>query len=58
MKWLTGGQPLDADPSHPLIMSIFNDHSTGHDGAMDVENAKITRFGTRIPLSSTGILAG
>jgi uncharacterized protein (TIGR00159 family) len=56
-EWLAGGHPLDAAPSHPLIMSIFDDHSPGHDGAMVIENGKITRFGVRLPLSATGTLA-
>ncbi len=55
-EWLSGGYPLDAAPSHPLFMSIFDDHSPGHDGAAVVENGKITRFGARLPLSKTGSL--
>jgi diadenylate cyclase len=56
-EWLNGGHLLEAELSHPLIMSIFDDHSPGHDGAMVIENGKITRFGARLPLSATGTLA-
>jgi diadenylate cyclase len=55
-KWLSGGYPIDATLSHPLLMSIFDDHSPGHDGAVIVENGKIIRFGARLPLSDTGSL--
>jgi diadenylate cyclase len=55
-EWLSGGYPIDAAPSHPLLMSIFDDHSPGHDGAVIIENGKITRFGARLPLSDTGNL--
>jgi diadenylate cyclase len=55
-EWLSGGYPIDAAPSHPLLMSIFDDHSPGHDGAVIVENGKIIRFGARLPLSDTGNL--
>ena len=33
-EWLSGGFNLDARPSIPLIMSIFDPNSTGHDGAL------------------------
>ena len=50
-EWIDGGQHLDARPSLPLIMSIFDPHSPGHDGALVVKNAKLTRFGVRLPIS-------
>ena len=46
-EWLAGGFKLDARPSIPLIMSIFDPNSPGHDGALIIENGKFTRFGVR-----------
>jgi uncharacterized protein (TIGR00159 family) len=53
-EWLSGGFQLNADPSVPLLLSIFDPHSPGHDGAMVVENGRLTRFGARLPLSRAG----
>jgi len=52
-EWLSGGLALNADPSLPLIMSIFDPNSPGHDGAIIIENGKLTRFGVRLPVSKT-----
>ena len=49
-EWLSGGFKLDARPSTPLIMSIFDPNSAGHDGALIVEKGKFTRFGVRLPI--------
>lgn len=54
--WLAGGFLLDAEPSLPLIMSIFDPNSAGHDGALIVENGRFTMFGVRLPISKTGNL--
>ncbi len=50
---ISGGFAINADISVPLIVSIFDPHSPGHDGAMLVENGKIFGFGYRLPLSSS-----
>jgi len=50
-EWLSGGFKLDAKPSVPLIMSIFDPNSPGHDGALIVQRGKFTRFGVRLPVS-------
>ena len=55
-EWLAGGYKLDARPSKPLIMSIFDPNSPGHDGALIVERGKFTRFGVRLPISQTSKL--
>jgi len=55
-EWLSGGFKLDARPSIPLIMSIFDPNSAGHDGALIVENGKFTRFGVRLPVSQSSKL--
>jgi uncharacterized protein (TIGR00159 family) len=50
-RHITGGIPLDGKLSAPLIKSIFDPHSPGHDGAVIVENDRITRFAAHLPLS-------
>jgi diadenylate cyclase len=52
-QWLSGGFSVDAKPSFPLFMSIFDPHSPGHDGALIIRNGKITWFGTRLPISKS-----
>ncbi len=52
-EWLSGGYTLDAKPSMPLIMSIFDPNSPGHDGALLVEKDKLSRFGVRLPSSQS-----
>ncbi|HTN71773.1 MAG TPA: diadenylate cyclase [Methylomirabilota bacterium] len=50
-RHITGGIPLDGKLSGPLLRSIFDPHSPGHDGAVVVENDCITRFAAHLPLS-------
>jgi diadenylate cyclase len=50
-RHITGGIPLDGKLSGPLLKSIFDPHSPGHDGAVVVENNTITRFAVHLPLS-------
>ena len=50
-RHITGGIPLDGKLSGPLVKSIFDPHSAGHDGAIIVENDRITRFAAHLPLS-------
>ncbi len=52
-EWTSGGFPLNAVPSYPLFMSIFDPHSAGHDGAAIVENGRFLSFGVRLPVSRT-----
>jgi diadenylate cyclase len=56
-EWLSGGFRMDAKPSLPLIMSIFDPNSPGHDGALVVHNGLFTRFGVRLPVSESQRLA-
>ena len=44
-------------PSYPLILSLFDDSSPGHDGALIVEGDRLARFGVRLPMSTTTRLA-
>lgn len=55
-EWLSGGYKLDAKPSIPIIMSIFDPNSPGHDGALIVDKGKFTRFGVRLPVSQSAKL--
>jgi uncharacterized protein (TIGR00159 family) len=50
-RHITGGIPLDGKVSGPLLRSIFDPHSPGHDGAVLVEGGNITRFAAHLPLS-------
>ncbi len=54
---ITGGFELNAEPSYPLILSLFDDSSPGHDGALIVEGDRLARFGVRLPMSTTTRLA-
>jgi uncharacterized protein (TIGR00159 family) len=50
-RHITGGIPLEGKLSGPLLKSIFDPHSPGHDGAVLVEQDQITRFAAHLPLS-------
>ena len=50
-RHITGGIALDGKLSGPLLKSIFDPHSPGHDGAVLVEQDSITRFAAHLPLS-------
>jgi len=52
-EWLTGGLKLDAAPSIPLIMSLFDPNSPGHDGAVIISKGKLANFGVRLPASQS-----
>jgi diadenylate cyclase len=56
LEKLSGGHRLAAEPSLPLIMSIFDPNSPGHDGAMIIEDNRLTNFGVRLPMSQTARL--
>ena len=59
-RHLDGGIALDARVSEPLVLSLFDTHSPGHDGALVVEGDRISRFAVHLPLSSDrdGVGAG
>lgn len=50
---IIGGYQLNAVPSLPLILSIFDPNSPGHDGAVIIEGNKLTQFGVRLPMSQS-----
>lgn len=50
---LSGGIALWAEPSLSLLLSIFDPNSPGHDGAVIINDQKLSRFGVRLPMSQT-----
>jgi uncharacterized protein (TIGR00159 family) len=55
-QWLNGGYPLHALPSVPILLSIFDPNSPGHDGAVIVQKDGFSAFGVRLPISQSGRL--
>jgi uncharacterized protein (TIGR00159 family) len=51
-RFLDGGVSLDGAVSYPILQSIFDPHSPGHDGAVILENGRISRFAVHLPLST------
>jgi DNA integrity scanning protein DisA with diadenylate cyclase activity len=51
-RHLSGGYILDGSLTKPLLMSIFDPHSQGHDGAVVVRGGRIYKFGCHLPLST------
>jgi uncharacterized protein (TIGR00159 family) len=50
-RHLEGGIDIGARISEPLIVSIFEPHSPGHDGAVVIGGDRVTRFAVHLPLS-------
>jgi uncharacterized protein (TIGR00159 family) len=51
-RHLVGGEDVDGILSEPLLKSIFDPHSLGHDGAVILEGNRIARLGCHLPLSN------
>ncbi len=57
-RHLTGGSSLDGLLSQPLLESIFDPHSIGHDGAALIDGNRLMRFGCHLPLSANAAQHG
>jgi diadenylate cyclase len=51
-RHLDGGIALDGKLSEPLLLSLFDASSPGHDGAVLVRGGLVARFAVHLPLSS------
>ena len=51
-RHLEGGTFLKGRVSEPLLRSLFDASSPGHDGAVVLEGPTVTRFGVHLPLSN------
>jgi uncharacterized protein (TIGR00159 family) len=50
---ITGGRTLEGDPNRELLMSIFQEESLLHDGALLIRDGRIVQVACYLPLSST-----
>jgi uncharacterized protein (TIGR00159 family) len=57
-RHVEGGIALDGRLSEPLLLSIFDAHSPGHDGAVTVDGDRVARFALHLPLSTDVVQLG
>jgi uncharacterized protein (TIGR00159 family) len=51
-RHVEGGIALGGVVSEPLLLSLFDPNSAGHDGAVVIEGGTVARFAVHLPLSS------
>ncbi len=51
-RLLDGGMFLDGRVSEPLLRSLLDPNTPGHDGAIIIRGGKVARFGVHLPLST------
>ncbi len=51
-RHVQGGVRVDAEISLPLLLSIFHPQTPGHDGAVLIDNQRISHLGLHLPLSA------
>ncbi len=51
-EWITGGIPLEGQPTPEILMSVFQKESPLHDGAMIIRKGRIVATACYLPLSS------
>ncbi len=51
-RHIEGGILLRGNVSEPLLLSLFDKHSPGHDGAVIVSGRTVERFAVHLPLSA------
>ncbi len=57
-EWLTDGEPIQAEPTTGILLSIFQKGSPLHDGAVIIREGKIVRAACYLPLTSKEELPG
>jgi uncharacterized protein (TIGR00159 family) len=48
---IEGGKTLNGKLSEPLLKSLLDPHSIGHDGAIVIDNGNVVKFSCHLPLS-------
>ncbi len=51
LRHVNAGWDLNGEMSEPVLKSLFDKHSAGHDGAVIVDGGQIQQFGCHLPLS-------
>ena len=58
-RHLIGGAELQGRLSKPLLVSLFDSHTPGHDGAVVIERDRVAQFAAHLPISkNTEVIAG